>query len=985
MSFCLILPGPEERAALAAAQERCYWSAGADLFLRKWGLIALATSAAVRDVKGYFVVARGASAPAGPGFREGPFAQGAVDPHGIATEDRRAGSVMLRLADIPSPVRPGHWPGKGWGRPVDTVRRIPAARGEVSDPYELQPGVDDPASALHYQRLVCPPGWTVLAELREVGDDAYHPVVISDGTTILSGLPLLDLAIEKMSMPDCPDGYYAPARSGLSWQVEAWLAEMLVDHARRAGAVIARLHPWPDGRRGAFTVRHDYDRPITGTVLHDLIAFYDAHGVRASVSFLTRLLPADQIARLRAAGHEIVLHSEASSAAVLTEELARMAEIAGAPPASLTCHGGIGSAGHLGGTLFRWCADAGLSYIEQLGRDHLLPHPAVAAAEGDVARNGCMVMPCHHSLDRGTAPLAHELPILEADGPIRLASGGVFNVMNHPDIHLSELKALIGGLDLRNAWCATHDQITDWCRTVKFDSVWHRDGDHLHLAFPQPLPHTLNVEVVTMAGAKVHSIVAGQCSAKISLSPPTQPEELSMPNVLHSFGNRLERMAAAFRKPAGSNPCAVDVMSVVSNQPRRAALVVRSLAEADQAKERLKACKGLFRYFPDDLRIFSLSGGSVGLPVAPGSAASFFHTNARGLFDLVFVDPAVKLFDTAYGAAFVAWAARLVAESGRILLPNWDAQHPKSGIRSSRLAELLGGQGKAIDGEKWVAFTGPLNRAMPASVLTWYLNQGAQLVVEELAFRNGAMPMEHLVNDPIVMEFLLPGEVVCDGVRGARSGSVGTSEFRATLEDIVGSHAYLVSGVSYKSAILRHIIDKLMPGRTGLVFGDVGGGFGALAGELLASSDRRLFARATTRDIASQNIFLARNLYSGLHPQLGGRFKFSLGPAETFPFEGQFDVLSFVGSLLYVDKAQLSDVVARAWASVRPGGLFIVHENIKAPAFARDHDVMFEADELNTLLSRHGEVRCFHSSVYAEVPLADAQNKTLFRVLQKPA
>ena len=45
----------------------------------------------------------------------------------------------------------------------------------------------------------------------------------------------------------------------------------------------------------------------------------------------------------------------------------------------------------------------------------------------------------------------------------------------------------------------------------------------------------------------------------------------------------------------------------------------------------------------------------------------------------------------------------------------------------------------------------------------------------------------------------------------------------------------------------------------------------------------------------------------------------------------------------------------------------IIHENIKAPSFKKDFDIMFEAGELNELLSPYGEMRCFVSNACSAI------------------
>src|SRR5262249_47530883 len=159
---------------------------------------------------------------------------------------------------------------------------------------------------------------------------------------------------------------------------------------------------------------------------------------------------------------------------------------------------------------------------------------------------------------------------------------------------------------------------------------------------------------------------------------------------------------------------------------------------------------------------------------------------------------------------------------------------------------------------------------------------------------------------------------------------IDTGALSSHVAGIVGAHSYLINGISYKAPIIAHIVRECA-GETGaLRLGDIGGGYGALAAELLLMRESGI-ASAVTGDPAARNVWLAQSLYLGLYEHLRGRFHFSLGPAEAFPFDAGFDVITYVGSLLYVPKHQLEQTLQATWKGLRPGGLLIVHENIKAP------------------------------------------------------
>ena len=163
----------------------------------------------------------------------------------------------------------------------------------------------------------------------------------------------------------------------------------------------------------------------------------------------------------------------------------------------------------------------------------------------------------------------------------------------------------------------------------------------------------------------------------------------------------------------------------------------------------------------------------------------------------------------------------------------------------------------------------------------------------------------------------------------------------------------------------------------------MGAGYGLLPAELLLDPELGV-EHATATDISTLNESLAAALRAGLGAS-GPRFAFALSPAQDFTFGAGVDVVSYVGSLLYVPREHLATCLDRAWGALRPGGILVIHENIRDPKYVRDFKYMFEVDELDAALSRLGPVRRFASTREQELSKADAASKTVFRVVQRPA
>jgi peptidoglycan/xylan/chitin deacetylase (PgdA/CDA1 family) len=382
------------------------------------------------------------------GYIEGPCPSHDLALLGVRIDERIADRVELLPADGPSLGEVGF--------ATDIVRRIPAARGERSEPFQWTT-----ASAL----MAVPPlrvrflrlgeGWECLAEGRLADGSAAGCVLARRGGLTVAGAPFLAMAVRNQWMPPVEVGYYSTERTAFGEAAEVWLAETIRCSARAAGFRLPVRSPWPGSARSALTVRFDHDRPIPEESLADLLALLDSHGLKASWGFLARLSDPATMRAVARRGHEIVLHTEAGSRERLREELDHFRAL-GHDVRGVTAHGGIGSAGHLGQRLYEWAAAEGLEHADILFRETLLPHPAIAAGPCGLRELPLMLPPVHCSLDFGTKPDAHALPALLRELPARLARGGLVTVMNHPDIHREQLRQLFTALDLGTTWCTTH-------------------------------------------------------------------------------------------------------------------------------------------------------------------------------------------------------------------------------------------------------------------------------------------------------------------------------------------------------------------------------------------------------------------------------------------------------------------------------------------------------------------------------------------------
>ncbi len=422
----------------------------------------------------------------------------------------------------------------------------------------------------------------------------------------------------------------------------------------------------------------------------------------------------------------------------------------------------------------------------------------------------------------------------------------------------------------------------------------------------------------------------------------------------------------------------------------RAALIVRKPEDA----YKIRKSKTFARFLPSEVRIFSLTEGRLGLPLNGDQVGSFFHAAERELFDVVVVSRQVPLFDAPSSWALLRRANELVRQGGQLILACCEGNANPASLSVEMLAKRLGTQPVTLKPpyaklSRLAADCGPL------SVVSWYVANHLLMLLDDVAAatmpedENLLQPSNSFMAELIGANGAPPNDGRARGVEAAKGADsisgpyrhIG-GEFSQRIEKAVLAHSYLVAGLLHKAPIMAHIMRTLFPGRRDLVYVDAGGAFGALAAELLLDPQSGV-ARALVRDIAPQNLRLVRNLYLGFYEHLRQRLRFSLGPVETFGFSPSYDVISFIGSLLYVRKDALDATLERAWAGLENGGALIVHENIQNSSYVADFDKMFSAAALDRLLSRFGCIEYFSGQTGKQIAKNETVDLAVFRVVRK--
>jgi hypothetical protein len=333
-------------------------------------------------------------------------------------------------------------------------------------------------------------------------------------------------------------------------------------------------------------------------------------------------------------------------------------------------------------------------------------------------------------------------------------------------------------------------------------------------------------------------------------------------------------------------------------------------------------------------RVLAAYGGQPRFP-SPGSPGSLWWPLRAGSVDHVRIDASLRLFPGAWADALRAYAEQLLAPGGT--------------LAADSAPGATGGGGRN-------------------SVLAWFLDGAPEilrLACESAGDELGAAAFERLARRP--------GPDTPPGVSGDPID-------RATA--VLGEHGYLVGGLAYKAPLVGGLLKTLRPNRGPGRHLDIGGAYGLLAAELRADPELAI-AESVTLDANPAFGPLAARLAESRNWAPGAPPAFTCAAVEDVGSFPVADLVTAIGSLLYVPRSHLPTTLDRLWEAVEPGGLLVVHENIKAPSYSRDYDVMFEPEELDGFLGRYGTIRYFSSTRAIELRPETVRRATVFRAVVK--
>lgn len=346
------------------------------------------------------------------------------------------------------------------------------------------------------QRWVAANDAAVLAEWDAQDGRPPSPSVVRRGSLIASSFAMFEyLTYCQSAAPTRPNEFIS---SSSPLGLEAFVLT-LVDrlHVERE-TVRVRTLPWPKDIDWALTVRHDFDRPLPPKRVQEVLQRHErvgtaatwywraSHLARGRLRLPTELRESRESLRLVAGrqGHEVALHTEdlwrAGRREIVAVERAARRAVRG------TCaHGDPSCFRFQGAPNILWANAAGMAYTENL--QHLHHHPyrfAALGADGLVSALDIYCLPKHQSFDRSTEPGDVFAEGVTAAAPNYRASGGLLQVMNHPDVHIEELFDLLTQLPREGRIDWTADQTIRWWRATHRPSAAAVDGVVLETLAP---------------------------------------------------------------------------------------------------------------------------------------------------------------------------------------------------------------------------------------------------------------------------------------------------------------------------------------------------------------------------------------------------------------------------------------------------------------------------------------------------------------------
>jgi hypothetical protein len=366
-----------------------------------------------------------------------------------------------------------------------------------------------------------------------------------------------------------------------------------------------------------------------------------------------------------------------------------------------------------------------------------------------------------------------------------------------------------------------------------------------------------------------------------------------------------------------------------------------------------------------DRRLLTTQGDLLESQTAEAPIGHVLAPRSIAADDDVFLHDTLGLFDSpGYHALLRFWAS--FVPNGRIVIPEFSmaggfgGSHAEAMFGPASMSKEIGKRRYHVhDGCPWQP---------SGSIVDWWARRGMDVVQRQCdstpwSFEESKISLE------TAARFEIPGD---EAIRSM--AALGITQASSTW-------SYQIWAALAKVAVIRWIIGEFdAPATAGHL--DIGAGPGLIGAELLLDASLGV-SHSLGLEIDARGPWSGCLLAGSDAASLGSRWRFRLGSAATWRSSSPVGICTALGSLLYLPRSEAGAVLDEAWSNLEPGGLLIVHENMKHRRFVQDHACMFDRGELERMLGRYGEIRFVGATSCRHLTAAEVGEKTIFRIVVK--
>ena len=213
-------------------------------------------------------------------------------------------------------------------------------------------------------------------------------------------------------------------------------------------------------------------------------------------------------------------------------------------------------------------------------------------------------------------------------------------------------------------------------------------------------------------------------------------------------------------------------------------------------------------------------------------------------------------------------------------------------------------------------------------------------------------------------------------VSNSETTPADTKQSRA---DATRTFIYSLFGANQKCFVLEKIIQENF-GDTLIEGLDMGGGYGFLAAELACAGHKMQMVDYKADNVAVGH-WLARQC------RVEANLSLDIGKIEDITrYTGSYDIISYFGCLLYVDRKYIPMILNSSMRLLKPGGILAIHENPKGviKPGSSDFDICFGFEEFFHYIIENSGLPVFYNMFNAnEIHKDNARGKVIMVAIRK--